>query len=114
MTQSDFWRLALSFPETSENAHMSHPDFCVAEKIFASLGYPDEKWAMVKLTPEQKAEFVSADPAAYVQVKGSWGRKGATNVKLRSAKAAAVCIALTAEWCNTAPKYLARKFEAQL
>jgi hypothetical protein len=114
MTQSDFWRLALSFPETSENAHMSHPDFRVAGKIFATLGYPDEKWAMVKLTPEQQAEFVSADPAAFVPVKGGWGRKGATNVKLRAAKAAAVRSALTAAWCNTAPKHLAKKFEAQL
>ena len=44
MTSRDFRRLALSFPETPEQAHMDHPDFRVAGKIFATLGYPDESW----------------------------------------------------------------------
>ena len=114
MTRSEFRRLALGFPEAAEKLHQSHPDFRVAGKIFATLGYPHEKWAMVKLTPEQQAEFVSADPAAFVPVKGGWGRKGATNVKLRAAKAVTARSALTAAWCNTAPKHLAKKFEAQL
>ncbi len=114
MNKSDFRRLALSFPETTEKVHMSHPDFRVAGKIFATLGYPDGKWAMVKLTPEQQAELLSDDPGVFVPVKGGWGRKGATNVKLRAAKAAAVRSALTAAWCNTAPRHLAKKFEAQL
>jgi hypothetical protein len=114
MTGHDFQRLALGFPETTEKAHQSHPDFRVAGKIFATLGYPDAKWAMVKLTPEQQAEFVSADPAVFVPVKGGWGRKGATNVKLRPAKTASVRSVLAAAWCNTAPKGLAQKFEAKL
>jgi len=114
MTSRDFRRVALGFPASTENAHQSHPDFRVAGKIFATLGYPDARWAMVKLTPEQQAEFVSADPAVFVPVKGGWGRRGATNVKLRPAKAAAVRSALNAAWCNTAPRQLARKFEAQL
>jgi hypothetical protein len=128
MTGSDFRRLALSFPGATEKTHMSHPDFRVMGKILATLGYPDEpngvpgapdsragvEWAMVKLTPEQQAEFLNADPGAFVTVKGGWGRKGATNVKLRAAKSAAVRSALTAAWCNTAPNHLAKKFEAQL
>jgi hypothetical protein len=114
MTASGFRRLALSFPGVSERAHQHHPDFRVAAKIFATLGYPDSQWAMVKLTPEQQAEFVSADPAVFVPVKGGWGRKGATNVKLQAAKSASVRGALSAAWCNTAPKHLARKFEASL
>jgi hypothetical protein len=114
MTSRDFRRLALAFPETAEKAHQSHPDFRVAGKIFATMGYPDAQWAMVKLTPEQQAEFVNADPAVFFPVKGGWGRKGSTNVKLRPAKAASVRTALTAAWCNTAPKRLAREFEAKL
>lgn len=114
MTARDFRRLALSFPATIEKAHQSHPDFRVAGKIFATLGYPDASWAMVKLTPEQQAEFIAAEPNVFVPVKGGWGSKGATNVKLRAAKAATVRSALAAAWCNIAPKHLARKFEAQL
>lgn len=114
MTRSEFRRVALSFPETSESTHQHHPDFRVGGKIFATTGYPDVQWAMVKLTPEQQAEFVESDPAAFVPVKGGWGRKGATNVKLRAAKGSSVRSALAAAWCNAAPKHLARRFEENL
>ena len=54
MTAEQFRRLALRLPETTESVHMNHPDFRVrGGKIFATLAYPDETWAMVKLTPEQ-------------------------------------------------------------
>ena len=51
MTANDFRKLALSFPATAEHAHMNHPDFRVAGKIFATLGYPSKERAMVKVTP---------------------------------------------------------------
>jgi hypothetical protein len=114
MTSRDFRRLALSLPETAEKAHQSHPDFRVAGKIFATLGFPDSQWAMVKLTPDQQTEFIDADPAVFVPVKGGWGRRGATNIQLRPAKSGSVRSALTAAWCNIAPKQMARKFEANL
>jgi hypothetical protein len=41
-TTDTFRRIALSLPETSESAHMAHPDFRVRGKIFATLGYPNE------------------------------------------------------------------------
>ncbi len=62
MTSQDFRRLALSLPETSEQSHMEHPDFRVGGKIFATLGYPRNGWAMVKLTPEQQDTFMKAEP----------------------------------------------------
>src|SRR5260370_12429540 len=65
MTANDFRRLALSFPETSERAHMGHPDFRVGGKIFATLGYPDDDWAMVKLTPLEQEMFVKSHPAVF-------------------------------------------------
>jgi hypothetical protein len=114
MTRAEFRRLALSFPATTEREHMNHPGFRVAGKIFATLAYPDSQSAMIKLTPEQQAEFVHADPGVFTPIKGGWGRKGATNVKLRTAKIASVRRALTAAWWNTAPRHLARKFGANL
>ena len=42
MTANDFRKLALSFPEAIESAHMRHPDFRVGGKIFATLGCLDE------------------------------------------------------------------------
>jgi hypothetical protein len=44
MTARDFREIALSFPEAIESAHMSHPDFRVGGRIFATLGYLDEEW----------------------------------------------------------------------
>ena len=106
MTTQDFRRIALSLPEASENAHMGHPDFRVCNKIFATLGYPDEEWAMVKLTPEQQASFVRAEPGVFAPVKGGWGRRGATNVRIDGADEAILRHALVAAWRNVAPKRL--------
>jgi hypothetical protein len=106
VTAADFRRLALSFPETEERSHMNHPDFRVAGKIFATLNYPDEGWGMVKLFPDQQAEFVAADPKMFVPVKGGWGKQGGTNVLLKAATKERVREALSAAWQNTAPKTL--------
>jgi hypothetical protein len=112
MTPDDFRRLALALPETEERAHMDHPDFRVRNKIFATLGYPEQGWAMVKLAPEQQHNFVDAFPAAFVPVTGAWGRRGATSVRLKAANKAAVRRALASAWRNTAPKDLVKRFGA--
>jgi len=107
MTAEDFRRLALSFPEATESAHMDHPDFRVRNKIFATLAYPDQDWAMVKLTPPQQQIFVQSDPEIFVPVKGGWGRRGATSVRLKAATKNVTRLALAAAWRATAPKSLA-------
>jgi len=53
--------LALAVPTSFEQSHMGHPDFRVAGKIFASIGVPDEDWAMVKLAPDQQRAFISKE-----------------------------------------------------
>ncbi|RIK65851.1 MAG: hypothetical protein DCC65_11855 [Planctomycetota bacterium] len=110
MTPDAFRRLALSFPEATEGAHMNHPDFRVGGKIFATL-WPDENWGMVKLTPEQQRMFVQAEPEIFAPIKGGWGKRGATQVRLHPAKKAVVKHALATAWRNTAPKRLAEKHE---
>jgi hypothetical protein len=47
MGPEGFRKLALSVPGAEEHEHMDHPDFRADGHIFATLGYPDEKWAMV-------------------------------------------------------------------
>jgi hypothetical protein len=105
MTAEDFRAIALSLPEVTEQSHMHHPDFRVRGKIFATLGYPDENWAMVKLLPEQQHELLKSDPKTYAS-KGVWGSRGATLVKLKSAKKAPIRVALESAWRNAAPKSL--------
>jgi hypothetical protein len=109
MTPKAFRQLALSFPETEEHAHMDHPDFRVANKIFATLGYPDKSHAMVKLSPEDQHNFSKDYPDVFTPLKGAWGRRGATTVHLKAAKKAILRKALAAAWRNTAPKRLTGK-----
>ena len=106
MTVAVFRRMALAFPEAVEAAHMGHPDFRVNGKIFATLGYPDGQWAMVKLTPEQQTAFVESAPRIFAPVKGGWGVRGATNVRLSAASERALGPALATAWRNVAPRRL--------
>jgi hypothetical protein len=106
VTPDHFRRIALGLPEALESAHMGHPDFRVRNKVFATLGYPDEGWAMVKLTAEQQASIVHAEPAVYAPVKGAWGRRGATNVRLGAADELSLRHAVVTAWRNVAPKRL--------
>ncbi|HEY2680696.1 MAG TPA: MmcQ/YjbR family DNA-binding protein [Candidatus Udaeobacter sp.] len=106
MTPNEFRELALSFPEAIESAHMHHPDFRVAGKIFATLGYPNEDSATVKLSPDKQKEFVRRDPEVFQPAKGAWGRSGSTIVHLPAATNDIVREALTAASSNTAPKRL--------
>jgi hypothetical protein len=85
---------------------MNHPDFRVEGKIFATLGYPDAGWAMVKLFPDQQAEFVAADPTVFAPVKGGWGKLGCTNVILKAATKEKVKLAMRAAWERAAPRRL--------
>jgi hypothetical protein len=112
MTANDFRRAALSFPESVESSHMDHPDFRVGGKVFATLGYFDAGWGMVKLMPDQQEEFVRAEPKVFVPAKGSWGRRGATCVRLKVVKKSTLRKALVAAWLNAAPKRLAAKFQS--
>ena len=110
MTANDFRRLALALPETAEHAHMDHPDFRVAGKIFATLGYPAKGWGMVKLTPEQQHYFSKDYPGVFVPAKGAWGRRGATSVNLKVVSKKTLQSAVSAAWRNTAHKRLAEQF----
>lgn len=108
MTAAQFRKLALALPDVIESQHMSHPDFRVNGKVFASLGYPDDGFGMVKLTPEQQAHVMERAPAAFIPCAGAWGRAGCTNVKLSVARADVVRSALEWAWENVVVKYKKR------
>lgn len=110
MTVNQFRRMALSFPEVEERSHMDHPDFRVDGKVFATVGYPDNGWGMVKLTPEQQMVFVSANPGVFVPATGAWGLRGSTLVRLKAANADIVQEAMMAAWLGRAPKKVADRF----
>src|SRR5262249_26788835 len=115
VTATEFRSLALSLPESSERAHMNHPDFRVRGKIFATLG-PDETWGMVKLTPDEQTYFIRAEPHVFHPASGTWGRRGCTiirlcEIRLCEADELLVRQALISAWRNAAPKRLAQKYD---
>ena len=65
---------------------MGHPDFRVGGRIFATLGLSGTAFAALMLTPEQQELFVRTEPKTFRPVPGGWGKKGATQVVLRTAQ----------------------------
>jgi hypothetical protein len=107
MTAAQFRRMALSFPEVIEGSHMGHADFRVAGKIFATLGYPSDRFGVVMLSPQDQDLIVRDHPKTFAPVPGKWGASGSTTVVLRQASKRAVGTALEAAWRRRAPKRLA-------
>lgn len=108
MTPNAFRRIALGLKGASESAHHGHPDFRVNGRIFATLGYPDRRYGMVTLTPDQQRTRVREHPAAFVPAAGKWGEDGATTVRLDAVDEEALGEALTLAWRNTVAKRPAR------
>lgn len=90
MTPAAFRKLALALEGTIESSHMSHPDFRVAGRIFATLGAPDESCGMIRLTTEQQRAFLQAAPEFLFPASGKWGAAGCTHVRLKPAPTATV------------------------
>lgn len=57
------------------------------------------------MTTGRRSEVI-ADPEVFEPVKGSWGRRGATQVRLCAVAKPTLRNALLTAWLNTAPKRL--------
>ena|SRR5687768_9870194 len=106
MTPADFRKIALSMPEAVESEHMAHPDFRVGNKIFASLGYPDQEHGMMVLPLEEQAKLLRSHPKIFSPAKGAWGKQGSTTVRLEALDKATLKRVLEMAWRNKAPKHL--------
>ena len=87
-------------PGVSESLHMGHPDFRIGGRIFATLGCPDARSAMVKLSPEQQDMATSVEPAIFTPLKSAWGRRGSTLIPLQAADARTAASAISMAWTN--------------
>lgn len=97
MTARDFRRIALGMTDAVEGAHMGHPDFRVHGRIFATL-HADLQHGMVKLSPDEQASFLRADPVAFSPENGAWGRQGCTRVRLDAVADETLGEAMTLAW----------------
>jgi hypothetical protein len=97
LTAADFRRIALGLKGAGEGAHMGHPDFRVAGKIFATL-QPRRGFGMVNLTPDEQHEFQRAHPDAFTPEAGAWGRTGSTRVLLGGVDEETLAETMTLAW----------------
>lgn len=64
MTPDEFSSLALSLaPTVIARPILDSTQFRIGSKAFATLGWPDARWAVVKLDPRRQAWALSLSPA---------------------------------------------------
>lgn len=103
-----FRKLALSFPEVTEEPHFEKTSFRVKEKIFAT--YDDiKKRACIKLSEIDQNVFSAADKTIIFPVDNKWGKQGWTLIELSKVHKDLFNDALKTAYCEVAPKKLAYK-----
>jgi predicted DNA-binding protein (MmcQ/YjbR family) len=100
-----FRKLALSFPEATEELHFEKTSFRVKKKIFAT--YDDlNKRACIKLSEIDQDIFSLADKTIIFPVDNKWGKQGWTFIEMEKVRKELFIAALTAAYCEVAPKKL--------
>jgi predicted DNA-binding protein (MmcQ/YjbR family) len=103
-----FRKLALSFPEATEELHFEKTSFRVKKKIFAT--YDDiKKRACIKLSEIDQDVFSSADRTIIFPIDNKWGKQGWTLIEMSKVKKELFIDALTTAYCEVAPKKLAEQ-----
>jgi len=99
-------KLALSFPETTEEPHFEKISFRVKKKIFATYD-GNNKIATIKLSEIDQDVFTSADRTTIYPVANKWGKQGWTLIEMNKVNKDLFADALTTAFCEVAPKELA-------
>jgi predicted DNA-binding protein (MmcQ/YjbR family) len=105
-----FRKLALSFPEATEEPHFENTSFRVKKKIFATYDRL-KKRACIKLSEIDQDVFSAADKTIIFPVSNKWGKQGWTLIEMRKVKKELFIDALTTAYCEVAPKKLAEQIK---
>jgi predicted DNA-binding protein (MmcQ/YjbR family) len=101
-----FRKLALSFPEATEEPHFEKTSFRVKKKIFATYDEVKNR-ACIKLSEIDQDVFSSANKTIIFPVDNKWGKQGWTLIEMSKIKKVLFIDALTTAYCEVAPKKLA-------
>ncbi|QHV98187.1 MmcQ/YjbR family DNA-binding protein [Spirosoma endbachense] len=99
-------KVALSFPETTEQPHFEKPSFKIGKKIFATYNGPHNR-VCVKLSEIDQNVFSSFDSSTIYPVPNKWGKQGWTLINLNKVLEETLVDALAMAYCEVAPKKLA-------
>ena len=101
-----FRKLALSFPESTEEPHFEKTSFRVKKKIFATYDSVNNK-ACIKLSEIDQDVFSSAGPEVIFPVNNKWAKQGWTLIEMSKVREDLFIDALTSAYCEVAPKKFA-------
>lgn len=101
-----FRKIALSFPETTEQPHFEKTSFKVGKKIFATFDSKNNR-ACIKLSEADQDVFALFDRSVIYPVPNKWGKQGWTLIDLAAIKKQMFTDALTTAYCEVAPPKLA-------
>ena len=93
----DFRQMALSLPRAVEKQVLGSQEFRIRDKAFATLGWPEPGWAVVKLTPKDQGAFLARSSALSPEP-GGRGRRGVTRVRLSGLDAGLLGPLVQAAW----------------
>lgn len=105
VTIAEFRKLALSFPEATEQPHFEKTSFRIRKKIFATLDEKENR-ATLKLNEIDQDVFTKVASEAVSPVPNKWGKQGWTFVHLAKVRSEILADALTTAYCEVAPKRL--------
>lgn len=97
-------KLAMSFPEVTEEPHFEKTSFRVKKKIFATYDAINHR-ACIKLS-EIDQDVFSSDKSIIYPVDNKWGKQGWTLVELNTVHPDLFKDALTTAYREVAPKKL--------
>jgi predicted DNA-binding protein (MmcQ/YjbR family) len=98
-----FRKLALSFPETTEEPHFEKTSFRVKNKIFATYDGKNKR-VCIKLSEIDQDVFSLADSTIIYPVDNKWGKQGWTLIELEKVHEDLFTDALTTAYCEVASK----------
>lgn len=100
-------KIALSFPEASEEPHFEKTSFRIKKKIFATYNAKENR-ACVKLSAIDQNVFSATNKSIIYPVDNKWGKQGWTLIDLKNVHESVFIDALTTAYCNVAPEKLAK------
>ncbi len=99
-------KIALSFPEATEEPHFEKTSFRVKNRIFATYDEKNKR-TCIKLSATDQDVFTAADKTIIYPVKNKWGKQGWTLIEMNLVHKDLFIDALTTAYCEVAPKKLA-------
>jgi hypothetical protein len=109
VSNAQFPKYPLSFPQVIEAAHREHKAYKVKGKIFVTHNVKENR-CCVLLSKEEQPLFCMIDEKLIYPVPNKWGNYGWTLVNLKAIKKEMLLEVLTAAYCHVATRSLAEPF----